>query len=103
MQNKYGKALVETVDDPRLNTVLLVNSGSEAVELAIRLAQGYTKRKHIINHQPAVHGHTDMLTNMHYKFIKVREGRGMSLGRRLKISYHCPIPAAYLYSILVLA
>ena len=71
VQNKYGKALLETVHDPKLNTVLLVNSGSKAVELGVRLAQAYTKRKHIINHQPAIHGHTELLTNMHYKFVKV--------------------------------
>ncbi|MBO1902065.1 aminotransferase [Leucobacter weissii] len=43
---------------PRLDTVLLVNSGSEAVDLALRLAQAATGRKTIVALREAYHGWT---------------------------------------------
>ncbi|KJL36295.1 aminotransferase [Microbacterium azadirachtae] len=42
----------------RLDTVLLVNSGSEAVDLALRLAQAATGRKTIVSLREAYHGWT---------------------------------------------
>lgn len=42
----------------RLDTVLLVNSGSEAVDLALRLAQAATDRKTVVALREAYHGWT---------------------------------------------
>uniref|UniRef100_UPI000DE1B0E8 aminotransferase class III-fold pyridoxal phosphate-dependent enzyme n=1 Tax=Nonomuraea lactucae TaxID=2249762 RepID=UPI000DE1B0E8 len=43
---------------PELDTVFLVNSGSEAVDLALRLAQTYTARQDVICVAEAYHGWT---------------------------------------------
>ncbi|MBL3686808.1 aminotransferase [Leucobacter zeae] len=44
--------------DDGLDTVLLVNSGSEAVDLALRLAQAATGRKTVVSLREAYHGWT---------------------------------------------
>jgi glutamate-1-semialdehyde 2,1-aminomutase len=49
---------------PNIEKVRLVNSGTEAVMSAIRLARGYTNRDIIIKFNGCYHGHTDsMLIN----------------------------------------
>lgn len=48
--------LVERAPAPELDTVLLVNSGTEAVDLAIRLAQLYTGRSLVVSLREAYHG-----------------------------------------------
>ncbi|MGO1537967.1 MAG: aminotransferase [Leucobacter sp.] len=48
----------ENDDDPDLDTVLLVNSGSEAVDLALQLAQAATGRETIVSLREAYHGWT---------------------------------------------
>ena len=54
---------------PSLSTGFLVNSGSEANELAVRLARSYTKRHDIAVLEGAYHGHTGMLVELSpYKF-----------------------------------
>lgn len=50
-----AKALSETLPKP-LESVYLVNSGSEAVEGALKLAKRYTGRAEIISFQNAYHG-----------------------------------------------
>ncbi|XP_045467285.1 alanine--glyoxylate aminotransferase 2-like [Harmonia axyridis] len=63
-----AKRLVETMPKG-LNTCFFVNSGSEANDLAIRLAQIYTKNKDIIALEGAYHGHlTSLIDISHYKF-----------------------------------
>jgi len=53
----------------QLNVGFLVNSGSEANELAIRLAREYTKNHDIVVVEGAYHGHTGMLIDLSpYKF-----------------------------------
>ena len=52
-----AKRLVERLDDP-LKVVFFVNSGSEANDLALRLARAYTKSKNTIVVDGAYHGHT---------------------------------------------
>jgi len=47
-----------TADRDALDTVLLVNSGSEAVDLALRLAQAATGRKTVVSLREAYHGWT---------------------------------------------
>jgi len=46
---------------PFAEKVRFVNSGTEAVMSAIRLARGYTKRKYIIKFEGCYHGHSDAL------------------------------------------
>ena len=56
-QVKLATALCETLPDP-LSSVYFVNSGSEAVEGAIKLAKRYTGRPEIIAFHNAYHGST---------------------------------------------
>ncbi|OGP54203.1 MAG: glutamate-1-semialdehyde-2,1-aminomutase [Deltaproteobacteria bacterium RBG_13_52_11] len=51
--------IVEAV--PSVELVRMVNSGTEAVMSAIRLARGYTKRDKIIKFEGCYHGHSDGL------------------------------------------
>jgi acetylornithine/succinyldiaminopimelate/putrescine aminotransferase len=54
-QVKLAKALCDTLP-PSLDNVYLVNSGSEAVEGALKLAKRYTNRREIISCVNAYHG-----------------------------------------------
>ncbi len=56
-QVELAKALAATLPDP-LDNVYFVNSGSEAVEGAIKLAKRYTGRREIISCYSAYHGST---------------------------------------------
>jgi 4-aminobutyrate aminotransferase-like enzyme len=68
----YAQKLLETFP-PGLSVVFLVNSGSEANDLALRLARAYTKQEDVIVLGSAYHGHTTLLIEISpYKF----EGRG---------------------------
>lgn len=46
---------------PSLERVRLVSSGTEAVMTALRLARGFTNRRHIIKFEGCYHGHSDAL------------------------------------------
>lgn len=46
---------------PGIDMVRMVNSGTEAVMSALRLARGYTKREKIIKFEGCYHGHTDSM------------------------------------------
>ncbi|SNS28300.1 Acetylornithine/succinyldiaminopimelate/putrescine aminotransferase [Belliella buryatensis] len=54
-QTKLAKALTDTLPE-HLDNVYLVNSGSEAVEGALKLAKRYTNRREIISCINAYHG-----------------------------------------------
>ncbi len=54
-QVKLAEALVRTLPAP-LTSVYLVNSGSEAIEGAMKLAKRFTGRPHIISCKDAYHG-----------------------------------------------
>ncbi len=56
-QVKYAGHLAEILPAP-LNTCFFVNSGSEAVEGALKLAKRYTRRTRIISFRNAYHGST---------------------------------------------
>lgn len=56
-QVQLAQALTSTLPDP-LESVYLVNSGSEAVEGALKLAKRYTNQSEIISFQNAYHGST---------------------------------------------
>lgn len=56
---QLAKLVIQSV--PSIETVRMVNSGTEATMSAIRLARGYTKRKKIIKFEGCYHGHVDSL------------------------------------------
>ena len=56
---EYSERLLALLpEDSGLDTVLLVNSGSEAVDLALRLAQAATGRRTVVSLREAYHGWT---------------------------------------------
>lgn len=64
----YAEALSATLPEP-LSVCFFVNSGSEANELALRLAQTYTGGSDILVIDHAYHGHTSALIDISpYKF-----------------------------------
>ena len=73
--NRYGIKLLEKFNKS-LNRVYFVNSGSEASDLAIKLALAYSKNKNIMVLENGYHGHTQRGTDISaYKFNHVR-GQG---------------------------
>ncbi|KAJ9452130.1 Alanine--glyoxylate aminotransferase 2-like [Diplonema papillatum] len=64
----YSTALLGTLPGS-LDTVFFVNSGTEANELALRLARTHTKRRHMVVCDHAYHGHTSGLIDISpYKY-----------------------------------
>jgi len=86
---EYARALASTFPDS-LSVVFFVNSGSEANDLALRLAQAHTKAKGMMVLDHAYHGHiTSIIDISPYKF----NGRGGD-GRPDHVRV-APIPDAY--------
>ncbi len=66
--NRYAQSLTQHLPDP-LRVCFFVNSGSEANELALRLARTHTQREDIIVLEHAYHGNTSTLIDISpYKF-----------------------------------
>src|SRR5712691_162001 len=66
--NRYAERLTQLLPAP-LRVCFFVNSGSEANELALRLARTHTRREDIIVLEHAYHGHTNTLIDISpYKF-----------------------------------
>jgi 4-aminobutyrate aminotransferase-like enzyme/Ser/Thr protein kinase RdoA (MazF antagonist) len=66
--NRYAERLTRLLPEP-LRVCFFVNSGSEANELALRLARAHTRREDIIVLEHAYHGHTNTLIDISpYKF-----------------------------------
>jgi 4-aminobutyrate aminotransferase-like enzyme/Ser/Thr protein kinase RdoA (MazF antagonist) len=66
--NQYAERLTRLLPDP-LRVCFFVNSGSEANELALRLARTHTRREDVIVVEHAYHGHTTTLIDISpYKF-----------------------------------
>jgi len=61
--NQYAAALRATLPD-QLSVCFFVNSGSEANELALRLARAHTGRRDMIALEAAYHGHTNALIDI---------------------------------------
>ncbi|MGB5318680.1 aminotransferase class III-fold pyridoxal phosphate-dependent enzyme, partial [Eudoraea sp.] len=58
----------------KLNKIFFVNSGSAASDLAIRLAQAYTKKSKLVGIEHGYHGNTQMgVAISHYKFKENKE------------------------------
>lgn len=66
-ENKLASLMIESV--PSLERVRMVNSGTEAVMTALRLARGFTGRPKIVKFNGNYHGHSDALL--------VKAGSGM--------------------------
>jgi len=65
---RYAERLTELLPSP-LRVCYFVNSGSEANELALRLARAHTGREDVIVLEHAYHGHTNTLIDISpYKF-----------------------------------
>jgi 4-aminobutyrate aminotransferase-like enzyme len=65
---RYAERLTELLPPP-LRICFFVNSGSEANELALRLARAHTKREDVLVLEHAYHGHTTTLIDISpYKF-----------------------------------
>ena len=66
--NRYAERLTQLLSEP-LRVCYFVNSGSEANELALRLARAHTRRDDVIVLDHAYHGHTSTLIDISpYKF-----------------------------------
>jgi 4-aminobutyrate aminotransferase-like enzyme/Ser/Thr protein kinase RdoA (MazF antagonist) len=87
--NRYAERLTHRIPEP-LRVCYFVNSGSEANELALRLARAHAGREDVIVLEHAYHGHTTTLIDISpYKF----DGPG---GRGRKPWVHvAPIPDDY--------
>jgi 4-aminobutyrate aminotransferase-like enzyme/Ser/Thr protein kinase RdoA (MazF antagonist) len=87
--NRYAERLTAHLPEP-LRVCFFVNSGSEANELALRLARAHTGREDVIVLQHAYHGNTSTLIDISpYKF----DGPG---GRGRKPWVHvAPLPDDY--------
>ena len=85
----YGRRLVETLPDP-LRVVFFVNSGSEANDLALRLATTRTGRRDVLVLDHAYHGHlSSQVALSPYKF----DGRGGT--GRPPLTHVCALPDPY--------
>lgn len=86
---EYCENLLQRFPDP-LNKVFLVNSGSEASDLAIRIARSYTDRKKIMVLEHGYHGNTSTGIDIsHYKYAK---GKGLSRSENI---VETPMPKAF--------
>jgi 4-aminobutyrate aminotransferase-like enzyme/Ser/Thr protein kinase RdoA (MazF antagonist) len=86
---EYARRLAATFPDP-LNVVMLTNSGSEANDLALRLARTATGREHVLSLDWAYHGNLSSLVEISpYKFN--RPG-GTGPGERVRV---CEVPDPY--------
>jgi 4-aminobutyrate aminotransferase-like enzyme/Ser/Thr protein kinase RdoA (MazF antagonist) len=86
---RYAERLAARLPPP-LAICYLLNSGSEANELALRLAQAHTGRRDVVVLEAGYHGHTTSLIDLsHYKF----SGPGGS-GRRPWV-HVAPLPDGY--------
>ncbi len=87
--NEYAEALCATFPK-KLNKVFFVNSGSAANDLALRLAQNYTKKRPVIVLEHAYHGHTKATIDLSpYKF----DGKGgQGTANYVRVA---PIPNTY--------
>lgn len=56
-QVEYAKRVVELMGDP-FNSLYFVNSGAEAIEVALKLVRRHTSRQEIISMRQAYHGST---------------------------------------------
>jgi len=86
---RYAERLTALLPEP-LRVCYFLNSGSEANELALRLARAHTQREDVIVLEHAYHGHTNTLIDISpYKF------NGPGGGGRKSWVHVAPIPDDY--------
>ena len=86
---RYAERLTQLLPSP-LRVCFFVNSGSEANELALRLARTHTRREDVIVLDHAYHGHTTSLIDVSpYKF------NGLGGGGRKTWVHVAPLPDDY--------
>jgi 4-aminobutyrate aminotransferase-like enzyme/Ser/Thr protein kinase RdoA (MazF antagonist) len=73
--NRYAERLARYMPEP-LRVCYFVNSGSEANELALRLARAHTRQEDIIVLEHAYHGHTNTLIDISPHKFDGPGGRG---------------------------
>jgi len=59
LENRLGELILN--NNPYIDKIRFVSSGTEAVMSAIRLARGFTQKNKIIKFEGCYHGHTDSL------------------------------------------
>ena len=80
--NRYAQRLIAHLPEP-LRVCFFLNSGSEANELALRLARTHTRREDIIVLEHAYHGNTSTLIDISpYKFDGPGGPRPQAVGSR---------------------
>jgi 4-aminobutyrate aminotransferase len=87
---RLARMLADTFPDP-LDTVLFLNSGSEAIDGAIKLARRVTGRPAILSFRGAFHGRTIGATSVTSSSLNYRLG----YEPLLPSVYQLPYPAAY--------
>jgi 4-aminobutyrate aminotransferase/(S)-3-amino-2-methylpropionate transaminase len=70
---------------------VLLNSGAEAVETAVKIARSYTKRPGIVVFEGAYHGRTNMTLSMTSKYALFKKGFGPFASE----VYRLPFPNVY--------
>ncbi|MBS0010460.1 MAG: aminotransferase class III-fold pyridoxal phosphate-dependent enzyme, partial [Bacteroidales bacterium] len=76
--NSYAELLISTLPDS-LSRVFMVNSGSEANELAVRLARTYTGQKDVVVLEGSYHGNTTTMIDISPWKHNGRGGNGAPL------------------------
>jgi 4-aminobutyrate aminotransferase-like enzyme len=86
---RYAERLTALLPEP-LQVCVFLNSGSEANELALRMARAHTGRKDVIVLEHAYHGHTTTLVDVSpYKF------QGPGGGGKRRWVHVAPLPDVY--------
>lgn len=73
---EFAKELLTTFP-PELNRVYMVNSGSEANDLALRLSRNYAKAKDFIIVDHGYHGHTTEVVKISELKFNCKGGEGI--------------------------
>jgi 4-aminobutyrate aminotransferase/(S)-3-amino-2-methylpropionate transaminase len=91
---KAAKALTEITPGEFPKKTLLINSGAEAVENAVKIARKYTQRTGIVVFDGAFHGRTNLAMAMTSKIKPYKYGFGPFAGDIIRIPfsycYRCP-------------
>ena len=85
------RKLIETIPGSGKKKALLFNSGSEAVENAVKFARSFTKRRAVISFEYAFHGRTLLCLTLDGKHKPLRSG----LGPFAPEIYHARFPYPY--------
>lgn len=85
------RALTDAVPGDHPKKALLLNSGSEAIENAVKFARSYTKRRGVISFDNAFHGRTLLCLSLDGKYKPLRQG----LGPFPAEVYHARFPYPY--------